>query len=243
MIRKTREDFITDAKKIHGDKYDYSKVEYINNKTKVVITCKTHGDFKQRPDRHLRGQGCPICRYKKSAKSNQKMSTEEFVKEAKKTHGDKYDYSKVEFSGIHHKVTIICKTHGEFKQSPYHHLKREQGCPIYSESRLEKEISEFLKNKNEKFIREYKTKWLGLQSLDFYLPKYKIGIECQGKQHFGLGGWYNEDFDVIKKRDEKKKKLCEENGVKLFYYSNLDIEYPYDVYENKEKMLKDIKKK
>ena len=70
MKRKTREQFIEDANKIHNNEYDYSKVIYVNNKTEVCIVCPQHGEFFQRPDRHLFGQGCPVCRYIKSAKSN-----------------------------------------------------------------------------------------------------------------------------------------------------------------------------
>ena len=86
--------------------------------------------------------------------------------------------------------------------------------------------------------------WLGRQSLDFYIPKYNIGIECQGKQHFisENSGWNNADYlDYIQNLDNKKKDLCYKNGVKLFYYSKLNIKYPYEVYKDKVKMLNDIK--
>ena len=107
--------FIEDANRVHNDKYDYSKVEYVNNKVEVCIICKEHGEFWQRPDRHLQGQGCPICRYIKSANSNRK-GKEEFIKEATSIHGDKYDYSKVEYVNNKTKVCIICPKHGEFFQ-------------------------------------------------------------------------------------------------------------------------------
>ena len=106
---------------------------------------------------------------------------------------------------------------------------------------MERDIRLFLIKENENFIQEYKTEWLGLQTLDFYLPKYNIAIECQGKQHFGLGGWISNEFEAIKERDERKRKLCKENGIKLLYYSNLGIKYPYKVYEDKNEILKEIK--
>lgn len=239
MRRKTKEEFIADARKVHGDKYDYSKVIYINNKVEVCIICPTHGEFWQRPDRHLCGQGCPVCRYIKSANSNRKC-LDEFIVDAMKVHAKTYDYSKVKYIDAHKKVCIICPKHGEFWQTPHNHLQG-QGCPKCNESHLEREIRQFLINNNEEFVQEYKTKWLGLQSLDFYLPKYKVGIECQGKQHFGLGGWISKSLPIIKERDERKRKLCEENDVKLLYYSNLGIKYPYKVYENKNEILKEIK--
>jgi len=62
MSRKlTTEEFIERAKKIHGDKYDYSEVNYINAKIKVEIICKIHGHFFKNPFDHLSGQGCPLC--------------------------------------------------------------------------------------------------------------------------------------------------------------------------------------
>ena len=240
MKRKTHEQFIEDANKVHNNEYDYSKVKYINNKTEVCIVCHKHGEFFQRPDRHLQGQGCPICRYIKSAKNNRKK-VEKFVEDAKMIHGDKYDYSKVNYTNNKTKVCIVCPIHGEFWQSPISHINKHQGCPICDESHLERDIRLLLVNENEEFIQEYKTNWLGLQTLDFYLPKYNIAIECQGKQHFGLGGWISKSFEIIKERDERKRKLCEKNGVKLLYYSNLGIDYPYKVFEDKNEILKLIR--
>ena len=85
---------------------------------------------------------------------------------------------------------------------------------------------------------------MGYQHLDFYLPQYSIGIECQGGQHFKSVEWFGgkDGFIKTKERDERKRKLCEENGIKLLYYSNLGIEYPYEVFEDKEKLLEEIKK-
>ena len=89
----TKEEFIEKAKKIHGDKYDYSKVDYINNRTKVCIICPEHGEFYTRPEVHLakNKHGCPMCFYKEQS-IRQTKTTEEFIKEAKEIHGDKYDY-------------------------------------------------------------------------------------------------------------------------------------------------------
>lgn len=125
--RKTYEEFVNLAKNIHGNEYDYSKVKYENNKTQVCIICPKHGEFFQRPDRHLRGQGCPKCRYEKSAKSNT-LSNAKFIEKAKKVHGDRYDYSKVNYVKSKEKVCIICNEHGEFFQTPSMHLQG-KGCP------------------------------------------------------------------------------------------------------------------
>ena len=124
----TKEDFIQRAIKVHGNKYDYSKVEYINSETKVCIVCPTHGEFWQKASDHMRGSGCRFCY------GNEKMSSKEFIEKAKKIHGDKYDYSKVEYNGNKTKVCIIChekdefgKEHGEFWQRPNDHLNG-YGC-------------------------------------------------------------------------------------------------------------------
>ena len=116
-----KDDFILKAREIHGDKYDYSLVEYKNNKTKVCIICPVHGEFWQKPNNHLIGQGCPYCG------GTHKYTTNEFITKAREVHGDKYDYSRVIYTGWNNKVTIVCPTHGEFKQTPFDHL-RGHGC-------------------------------------------------------------------------------------------------------------------
>ena len=120
-LKFTKEDFIRKAKEVHGDKYDYSKAEYKGAKVKVCIICPEHGEFWQDPNSHLSGKGCPKC-------VGRNKTIEEFIEQARKVHGDKYDYSKVEYKGINTKVCIICPEHGEFWQSPYNHLNG-HGCP------------------------------------------------------------------------------------------------------------------
>ena len=104
------EDFIKKAKAVHGDRYDYSKVQYVHNKTEVCIICREHGEFWQKPKNHLSGYGCPICSGRK------KMRTSDFIKKARSVHGEKYDYSKADYKGNTEKVCIICPEHGEFWQ-------------------------------------------------------------------------------------------------------------------------------
>ena len=120
--------FILKAQKVHDNLYDYSKVQYINAKTKVCIICSEHGEFWQLPSNHLQGKGCPKCKYNK-LKKRQSTSTNEFILKAINVHGNKYDYSKVEYVNNKTKVCIICPEHGEFYQTPYHHLNRKQCCP------------------------------------------------------------------------------------------------------------------
>ncbi|MGL6228678.1 MAG: hypothetical protein ACRC3J_05660 [Culicoidibacterales bacterium] len=120
--KKTTKEFITEAIAIHGTKYDYSLVEYTNNKTKVKIICKEHGIFEQVPSSHLKCHGCIECAGK------QKSSSKEFIKKSISVHGEKYDYSLVEYVGTMKKVKIVCNTHGIFEQVPSSHLSG-FGCP------------------------------------------------------------------------------------------------------------------
>lgn len=112
----SQEDFLERARKRHGDKYDYSKVIYVNSVAKVIIGCPIHGDFPQSPTKHISSTGCPKCG------GRVRLTTEEFIEKARKIHGDIYDYSKVVYVKNSIKVTIICPEHGEFQQQPNNHL-------------------------------------------------------------------------------------------------------------------------
>lgn len=212
---KTTQEFIDKAKEIHGNKYDYSKVEYINSRTKVCIICTEHGEFWQIPTNHLQGKGCKYCG------GTNKSNIIDFINKAHRIHKNKYDYSKTIYTKANKKVTIICPKHGVFQQEANSHLQG-AGCPHCNESHLENQIRFILDEDNIDFEFQKKFNWLGQQSLDFYLPEYNIAIECQGKQHFGIGLWIEkEGFETIINRDKKKKLLCEENGIKMLYYTNL----------------------
>ena len=105
--------FIQKSIKIHGKKYDYSKVIYINAKTKVIIICKEHGEFKQTPDSHISGRKCKLCANLNTS-NKLKSNTEIFIQKAKLIHGDKYNYSKVNYIKNSEKVIIVCKYHEDF---------------------------------------------------------------------------------------------------------------------------------
>jgi len=220
MQTKTLEEFVEQARLIHGDRYDYSKVEYVNALTKVCIICPEHGEFWQTPDNHLHGHGCQKCLLNKMNDIT-RMTKETFIKKAKEMHGDKYDYSKVEYINCDTEVCIICPEHGEFWQKPYYHIHK-GGCPHCKESKLERDICVFLTNNKINFNRQKRFKWLGRQSLDFYLPDYNIAIECQGKQHFEPVNYFGgiKMFEYRKLLDKAKKELCEKNGIDILYYSD-----------------------
>ena len=129
--RKTTEQFIAEGKMIHGDKYDYSKVVYVGNKEKVTIICPIHGEFRQKPIEHLRSCGCTKCA-KENAKRSRGCGKDIFIEKAKSIHGDKYDYSKVNYINSYTQVIIVCPFHGEFTKLPKNHIVEKQGCPTCS---------------------------------------------------------------------------------------------------------------
>lgn len=128
-LRKTSSQIIEGFKKVHGERYDYSKVEYAGVNSKVCIICKNHGEFWQFPRRHKAGNNCPKCARELVIRTRRKinLTQEEFLKRSLDRHGSKYDYSKSIFVNTNDKVCIICPIHGEFWQSPRHHF-RSNGC-------------------------------------------------------------------------------------------------------------------
>lgn len=224
--------FIEKAKKIHGNKYDYSNVNYINALTKVCIICPEHGEFWQTPSGHLHNKGCSKCSKKC------KLSTEEFIVRAKKIHGDKYDYSKTVYNGMFNDVCVTCFEHGEFWQTGRNHLQG-KGCPKCNQSHLENGIRILLEQNNIKYEYQKRFNWLGKQSLDFYLPDYNIGIECQGIQHFKpikyFGG--EKGFKYVSDLDNKKYNLCCKHNIKILYFSN---EIRKGIFNNENELIKFI---
>ena len=312
LRRNTIEVFLKEARAVHGDEYDYSKVQYVNCDTPVTIVCRVHGPFKQSPYSHNNlGAGCPLCGASRRGAEKRK-TTELFIQQAKLVHGDKYDYSLVDYDGSGAKVRIICPIHGEFEQVANDHIKGigcrkcyddskrkplselivdfnriHKGkysydkvvyknvktkitvtCPIHgdfltrpdqhlegygchqcaileSESRLERTIREMLEINELVFEQEKAFSWLRAKNplfLDFFLPDYSVAIECQGEQHFHACDFYGgvSSYRITKHRDDLKKRLCEEHGIRILYYSNLGIEYPYFVIEDLGQLLEAI---
>ncbi len=120
----TTEEFIEKARNTHGDRYDYSKVSNPKSADKIDIVCKEHGEFKQEANAHYsKGQGCPECgKLKMVAAQKSKYSTTWFVEKSIEVHGNKYDYSLVNYIKNTVPVVIKCPTHGEFTQEPRSHL-------------------------------------------------------------------------------------------------------------------------
>ena len=234
-ICNTTEEFIKKAREVHGDKFDYSKVDFKGVTKPVIITCPIHGDFLQEPRNHIKGMGCQKCygHYKltteefiekakkmfpqydysttvyegsfkkiklicpehgeismtpnsllagrgcnacgaKRAQMKNRMNPSDFLLKAREVHGWKYDYSKSEYTNTDTKICIICPEHGEFWQTPHHHLNG-SGCPECGRNDLtEIKLYEYIKKLFPDAIHTYKPKFLNTtgkpQSLDIFIP-------------------------------------------------------------------------
>lgn len=167
-IRSTRNQFLEKAMKIHGRKYDYSKVNYLNNKTDVHIICREHGSFWQTAGNHLSGYGCPKC-----GAAGRKTGLDEFIKRARDVHGHKYDYSGVDYLSDKEKVDIRCPKHGSFLQAPANHVRLSQGCPeCAGVKRLD--TNEFIRKAVEVHGKKY-----GYSRADYINYTTKVEINCQ----------------------------------------------------------------
>jgi len=223
--------FIKKSLEIYGDKYDYSKVEYVNNKTKVCIICPEHGEFWQTPVQHLRGHGCPKCR-----NGHHKFDKSELLQKIKDVHGNTYSYESLNFTKMSNKITVTCKYHGDFYIYPGNFLKG-CGCPECGKSSLETKLSLFLTKNKIKYEFQKRFQWLKNEkqlSLDFYLPDFNIAIECQGEQHLKRERCFeNRTFDKQVYLDKIKNSLCENNGITILYYggnSFKSIDNQYGIY-------------
>ena len=205
--RKTNiEEFIKKSNIVHNNKYIYTAINYINNKTKIRIICPEHGEFWQRPDHHLMGCGCPKCmitRIRNILTSN----NEEFIEKANKIHKNKYDYSKSNYVNNRTKICIVCPEHGEFWQSPDKHLMME-GCPKCSHktSKTEDEIIKIIQEVNP---QQRNRGLIEKREIDIYIPSLKLGIEYNGLR------WHSEKFGKGHEYHLDKLNKCNEQGIRL----------------------------
>jgi hypothetical protein len=165
MKKVTTKDFIGRAMIKHNNKYCYSLVDYKHGKVKIKIICPEHGIFEQIPNNHMNGRGCPKCC------TNTKLTKEEFIQKTKIVHGDKYDYSLVDYTGIKNKISIVCQEHGIFKQSPESHLSG-SGCGKCANN-IRFSLNEFIKKSNEKHNNVY-----NYSLVDYKKSKDKVKIIC-----------------------------------------------------------------
>ena len=284
---------ITKFQKVHGDKFDYSKVSYSTAKTKVIVACKEHGDFLITPNSHLCGSGCPKCigrgytvqeklerfidfgnkihnnRYDYSQviitdkkfkiicpdhgaflQSNaghitnksgcpicghttvgqkKQLGKDAFIEKANATHNNRYTYDNTVYKGAHRKVSITCKTHGEFSITPANHWSNGVGCPSCFNSNPSKGeviIYNWLVEHNILFESQksfpdlyYKSK-KGRLKYDFFIPSQNLLIEFDGEYHYNPISFSklisaDDQLALTQIRDKLKTEYAVNNGFKL----------------------------
>lgn len=228
--RLTNKEFIERAVNVHGDKYDYSKVNYIDAKTNVCIICPKHGEFMQLPTKHLSGHGCHKCAEESRNKNRKHITSEQFISDAIKIHGDKYDYSLVK-NCINNatKVQIICKKHGVFEQDYAHHVYRGHGCPKCGEisSHITQRIAVGEYESKASKVHDGKYSYSG----DYTTKDKKIKIICpihgafeqEAESHLQGHGCPKCGHDISKSENEIYEYLCKLYGKDNVLKSNYGI--------------------
>lgn len=249
-LKRANKDWVKKASKIHGEKFNYDKVNYINNYTPVLIKCnKCNTEFLQEPTSHLRSNiACPNC-FNEYNKNKDRKNLEDFISEVESIHGKGvFGFSKTEYKNNYTKVTIIdLEKNEEFNISP-NKLLQGQGNPLSKMSSGEKFINRYLTENNIQF--EYNKTIFNIEGrnsnyirIDFVLDKY--WIEYNGKQHYNLNTKFTtfnttleNSIDKFKKqikRDENVRKYCKENGITL-----IEIPYTYRSYKDISDILERI---
>jgi len=216
--KTTESEFIKKAKLIHGDFYDYSNLNYQGALKPVTIKCPIHGEFTQIANNHLNGSTCKECSLDKIS-SDFSDDTDTFIKKAKLVHGNKYDYSKVNYIDNFTKVKIICSKHGEFEQLPSNH-KSGTRCPLCTISKGEEKILEWLLENDIDFTPQQRfpdCRDKRPLPFDFYLPKFNTCIEYNGRQHFDVIQQWGGDLGLLdrQKKDKIKVDYCRNQKINL----------------------------
>jgi len=209
-------DFITKAKIVHGDKYDYGQVQYLGSFNKIIINCPEHGAFEQMPSNHLSGNGCSKC-----ANDSNRLTIKEFIERAASVHDNKYDYSSSTYICSHEKISIICPKHGPFEQKANNHLQG-QGCPKCPGtcSRPQLDLEKYVE---QTYGLEVITNYRSIAKdceIDIYIPSLKLGIEYHGLYWHS----YNQPETTKQKhRHQHKALVAREAGVKLLQFFDFEL--------------------
>lgn len=213
--RLDQEGFLRKSHAVHGDRYDYSKAVYVNQRTKVCIICPVHGEFWQLAKNHMNGQGCPECG-KEYARNWRKNDFNSFVRSSKERFGDNYTFPFIEkeYENSHSKLTIECnKCHNRFIKIACDHLTSPfGGCRhcYASQSEKEKVLADFVINLlPDETVRLNDRQLLSGMELDIYIPSRNLAIEYNGCY------WHSEDQHGDKYYHVTKTERCEATGTHL----------------------------
>ena len=236
---KTTEQFIKDAIKVHGNKYNYDKVEYTTCKDNVIITCPLHGDFEQTPSSHLSGSDCPKCSMIKAWSKRERITTEQFINDCIKIHGNKYNYDKTKYVAAKEYVTITCPKHGDFKQLPYAHAKG-QGCPIckseLTDSIGENQLREYIKTIYDDDIKFNTRSVIKPLEIDIFLPKTNVAFEYDGLY------WHSE-LKAKTSYHIDKTNMCKAKNINLYHIFDDEWELKKDIVKSRIASILGIYKK
>jgi G:T-mismatch repair DNA endonuclease (very short patch repair protein) len=224
--RMKPDEFIRRAEEVHPGRFDYIKTTYVNMTTKVVVTCRKHGDFEISPIKLVYGkQGCPVCAVStrgyqkdmvscrlKTAASKRNSFRGRFVERARAVHGARYDYSDHGYVTARQKVRVRCPKHGDFEQAAGKHLAG-QGCPSCNnvKSAPEDALAAFLSIFTT-VVRRDRT-IIAPKEIDILLPEHKLAVEFCGMYWHSHGS--KEDEAKNKLRHAEKHRLCAEKGYQL----------------------------
>jgi hypothetical protein len=225
MRRKTTEQFIEETNKLHHNFYTYPRTDYKNAHTKVTITCPIHGDFKQTPNSHLQGNGCPYCGEEERRKSRIKRQ-EQFIEEANRANNNFYTYSRIKYEHSYKEVIITCPIHGDFEQKPHIHL-RGHGCQKCSNSVSKKETAwlNHLGLPNDKEHRQVRIKLPNKTAIvDGYDPQTNTVYEFHGDYWHGNPNRYdlnetnvvaNKTFGQLLEKTQKRSRAIKSSGYNI----------------------------
>ena len=229
--RLNPESWISRAKNIHGDKFNYSQTKYINATTKLDIICPIHGLQTMLPHHHLQGYGCGKCGKEQINKSNgRQLSTESFIEKIKEFNLN-LSFEKTIYKSKRSSLIVTCPIHGDYETKAEILLKG-CGCPKCKSSKGESKIREVLDIFNIKYLEQASFKECRADNnrrllFDFYIPSINTCIEFDGKQHFEPVEYWGgqEGLERRKRSDEIKNKFCTDNNINLIRISyNEDIE-------------------
>ena len=231
--RKTSDvDFIKQANKAHNNKFDYSKVKYVNNRVKIKITCPLHGEFEQKPLVHINSlYGCPKC-INIGVKKTKAIDVNIFIKRANKIHNNKFDYSQMDYINARKKIKIICPIHGEFEQTPDSHVNKKSGCPkcsLFSTSKPEIELIDFIKTFETNITLSDRT-IIKPKHLDIYIEHKKLAFEFNGLY------WHSTNR-VTKNYHIDKTNKCAKLGIRLIHIFEDEWLYKQEIIKSKIKHI------
>jgi hypothetical protein len=223
----TQEDFLRESRKTHGDKYDYSKVDMVNRRSdgKVCIICPIHGEFWQLPNLHMFHYGCFLCGtdYVSQLKI---LTTEEFIKRARKTHGDKYNYDKSNYVFHDVKTIITCPIHGDFEMIPDRHIQGDQ-CPKCVKKHYVKEddlCKYIISCIGENNVIDHARGIIDHRyELDVYCPNKKIAFEFDGLF------WHSNAIRDDIYYHSNKSNMCFERGINFIHIFEDEYTYKKDI--------------